>query len=70
MPRRHREAIVEAALAAARDVDERAIEHRLAGLVHMQAAHSMVWIRRPDCEMPKISVFCGAGAPASGLLRK
>ena len=38
MPGRHREAIVEAALAAARDVNERAVEHRQAGLVHMQAA--------------------------------
>ena len=38
MPCRHREAIVEAALAAARDVNERAIEYRLAVLVDVQAA--------------------------------
>ncbi len=38
MPGRHREAIVEAALAAARDMDERAVEHRLAVLVDIEAA--------------------------------
>ena len=38
MPGRHREAIVEAALAAARDVNERAVEHRLAVLVDIEAA--------------------------------
>src|SRR5206468_11819883 len=38
MARRHGKAIVEAALAPAGDVDERAIEDRSPILVHMQAA--------------------------------
>ena len=58
------EAVVEAALAGAGDVDQRAVEDH-ARLVHVQASLQHVLDHAADWEMPKISTASGSGAPGS-----